>query len=90
MRSLVFEGNTWSVYEKLRETDKKLHQNLCKILKEMLRDDPTTGIGKPELLKYNLSGLWSRRISQKERIVYKFDDKYIYIFAIGEHYDQFS
>ncbi len=56
MRSLVFEGDTWSAYEKLREKDKKLHKNLCKILKEMLRDDPSSGIGKPEPLKHNLSG----------------------------------
>lgn len=89
MRSLIFEGNTWLMYENLREKDKKLHQNLCKILKEMLRNDPAQGLGKPEPLKHNLSGLWSRRLSQKDRIVYKFDDRYIYIFAIGSHYDQF-
>lgn len=89
MRSLVFEGNTWSVYEELREKDKKLHQALRKILKEMLRGDPRTGIGKPEPLKHNLSGLWSRRISKRDRVVYKFDHQYIYIFAIGGHYDQF-
>ena len=87
MRSLVFEGNTWAAYEQLRERDKKLHQSLCKILKEMLREDPTTGLGKPEQLKYSLSGLWSRRISQKDRVIYKFDEKNIYIFAIGGHYD---
>ncbi|EDZ68111.1 conserved hypothetical protein [Nitrosococcus oceani AFC27] len=46
-------------------------------------------MGKPEQLKHSLSGLWSRRLSRKDRIVYKFDDKYIYIFAIGGHYDQF-
>jgi toxin YoeB len=90
MRSLVFEGKTWAVYEELRERDKKLHKSLCNILKEMLRGDPSTGIGKPEPLKHNLSGLWSRRLSQKDRVVYKFDDKYIYIFAIGVHYDQLS
>jgi toxin YoeB len=90
MRSLVFEGKTWAVYEELRERDKKLHKSLCNILKEMLRGDPGTGIGKPEPLKHNLSGLWSRRLSQKDRVVYKFDDKYIYIFAIGGHYDQIS
>lgn len=89
MRSLVFEGNTWLMSEKLREKDKKLHQNLCKILKELIRSDPTQGLGKPEPLKHNLSGLWSRRLSQRDRIIYKFDDKYIYIFAIGGHYDQF-
>lgn len=90
MRSLVFEGNTWREYEKLRQKDKKLHNNLCKILKEMLRGDPTSGTGKPEPLKHNLSGLWSRRISHKDRIIYKFDSDYLYVFAIGGHYDQWG
>ena len=89
MRSLVFEGSTWAAYERLCETDKKRHKALCKLLKEMLRsDNPAIGTGKPEPLKHNLSGLWSRRISLKDRLVYKFDDKTIYIFAIGGHYDQ--
>lgn len=88
MRSLIFEGKTWQVYEKLRKKDSKLHHNLCKILKEMLRGDPSTGLGKPEPLKHNLSGFWSRRLSQKDRLVYKFDDRYIYVFAIGGHYEQ--
>ena len=87
MRSLVFEGDTWRAYKQLRAKDKKLHQALFKLLKEMLRDDPASGIGKPELLKHNLAGLWSRRISQKDRVIYKFDDRYIYLFAIGGHYD---
>jgi toxin YoeB len=71
MRSLVFEGDTWNAYEQLRQNDKKLHENLCKILKEMLRGDPESGIGKPEPLKHNLSGLWSRRLSQRDRIIYR-------------------
>ena len=87
MRSLIFEGKTWLTYEQLREKDKKLHKALCKILKEMLRTDPSSGLGKPEPLKHNLSGLWSKRISQRDRLIYKFDDEYIYIFAIGGHYD---
>ena len=43
---------------------------------------------EPEPLKHNLSGLWSRRLSQKGKLIYMFDDDYIYIFAIGGHYDQ--
>jgi toxin YoeB len=39
MRSLVFEGNTWAAYEELKQKDKKLHKVLCRLLKEMLRDD---------------------------------------------------
>ena len=89
MRSLVFEGNTWAAYEALRERDKKLHKALCKLLKEMLRADPASGLGKPEQLRHNLSGLWSRRISQKDRLIYQFDEHSIYIFAIGGHYDQY-
>jgi len=89
MRSLVFEGKTWLTYEQLREKDNKLHKALCKILKEMLRSDPASGLGKPEPLKHNLSGFWSKRISQKDRLIYKFDDDCIYIFAIGGHYDQY-
>ncbi|HIM07749.1 MAG TPA: Txe/YoeB family addiction module toxin [Gammaproteobacteria bacterium] len=89
MRSLIFEGEIWSVYKSLRNKDKKLHKALCKLLKEMLRaDNPATGTGKPEALKHNLSGLWSKRISQKDRLIYKIDDEYIYILAIGGHYDQ--
>ena len=88
MRSLVFEGNTWSVYESLRDKDKLLHKSLCKLLKELMRsEDPTIGLGKPEPLKHNLSGLWSRRISRKDRLIYKFDQNYVYVFAIGGHYD---
>ncbi len=87
MRSLVFEGKTWEVYETLRQQDKKQHEQLCRILKEMLRNNPSEGLGKPELLKHNLSGLWSRRLSQKDRLIYRFDEHSIFIFAIGGHYD---
>ena len=83
MRSLVFEGRSWQAYEKLREKDKRLHQSLCRLLSDMLRGDPTQGVGKPEALKHKLAGLWSRRISRHDRVVYAFDDECIYIYAIG-------
>ena len=88
MRSLVFEGNTWAAYEELRHKDNKMHKALRRIIKEMLRGNPSTGTGKPEPLKHNLSGLWSRRLSQKDRLIYKFDSKSVYIFAIGGHYTE--
>jgi len=86
MKSIVFEGDSWQIYEELRAKNKIIHKNLCKILKEMQKNDPSQGIGKPELLKYDLSGFWSRRLSQKDRLIYKFDENSIYIFAIGGHY----
>ena len=86
MRSIVFEGNTWEVYEKLRTKDKVMHKNLIKILKQLQRDDPTKGYGHPELLKHTLAGLWSRKLTKKDRVIYYFTDTSIHIFAIGGHY----
>ncbi|CAK8713217.1 Putative mRNA interferase YoeB [Candidatus Electrothrix laxa] len=87
MRSIIFEGKTWAEYEQLRSKDKRVHKNLCRILQEMQRNDPAQGLGKPEPLKHNLTGLWSRRISHKDRLIYTFDEQSISIFAIGGHYD---
>ena len=87
MRSIVFEGRTFNLYEDIRKKDKILHKNICKIIIGLERGDPTKGLGKPEPLKHNLAGFWSRRISQRDRIIYRFDEEHIYIFAIGGHYD---
>ncbi len=87
MRSIVFSSHSLAEYENLRKLDNSLHKKLLLIIKEMMRDDPGEGIGKPERLKGDLAGLWSRRISDKDRLVYKFDEERIYIFAIGGHYD---
>ena len=51
-----------------------------------LTDDPFQGIGKPEPLKYNLSGKWSRRITKEHRIIYKVDNSTVYIFSVKGHY----
>jgi toxin YoeB len=88
MRDIVFQQSTWERYETLRERNKKLHKKLRDILKEMQRsDDLTQGLGKPEALRHELTGKYSRRLSDKERLIYSFDDELIYIYAIGGHYD---
>jgi len=86
VRSIVFEGNTWEAYETLRQKDKIMHKNLCKILKQLQRDDPSKGYGHPEMLKHALSGLWSRKLTKKDRLIYNFTENSIHIFAIGGHY----
>jgi toxin YoeB len=88
MRSIVFEGDTWERYEDLRARAPVLHRALCRQLKEMRRGDPARGTGKPEPLKHGLSGLWSRRLSHADRLVYRFDDENLYVMAIGGHYDR--
>jgi len=83
MRSLVFEGDSWKVFKELCEQDKKLCSALCRVLKEMVCDDPSMGMGRPISLIHDLSGFCSRRISQKDRVIYKYDGESIFIFAIG-------
>lgn len=60
---------------------KKIEQLL-----ESITNTPTEGIGKPELLKYELTGIYSRRISHEHRIVYKIVDDTIYILSLKGHY----
>ncbi len=86
MRSIVFEGDTWERYEDLRR-DAAMHRVLCRQLREMQRGDPATGTGKPEPLKYGLQGLWSRRLSHADRLIYRFDGDNLYVIAIGGHYE---
>ena len=87
MRSIVFEGDTWERYENLRRSDSAMHRVLCQQLREMQREDPATGTGKPEPLKHGLRGLWSRRLSLKDRLIYRFNDENLYVIAIGGHYE---
>jgi len=86
VRSLVFEGNTWEAYEKLRQKDKIMHKNLVKILKQLQRDNPAQGYGHPEMLKHTLAGLCSRKLTKKDRLIYNYTETSIHIFAIGGHY----
>lgn len=68
--------------------DKSTQHKIEKIFDE-LREHPTTGSGKPEQLKGNLSMYWSRRLNKKDRIVYRIDDNdvIVYILSLRGHYD---
>jgi len=88
MRKLAFKENSWQQYEQIIVKNKKLLKKFHEMIKEMLRsNDLTQGIGKPEPLKYEIEQKYSRRLSEKDRLVYSFDDNYIYIHSIGGHYD---
>ena len=86
----MFEGDTWEAYEKLRKDNKQLHTKLCKLIKEMLRGDPATGTGKPEQLKHQLTGMWSRRINKEHRIIYEImnneNEDRVLIHSLKGHY----
>lgn len=67
---LVFSPKGWSDYQYLLETDKVALSRVNRVIKDTLRS-PFDGIGKPEPLRGNLKGFWSRRITLEHRLVYQ-------------------
>ncbi|BBP43496.1 Txe/YoeB family addiction module toxin [Thiosulfativibrio zosterae] len=76
----------WSDYLYWQTQDKKTLKRINKLITDAMRS-PFEGIGKPEPLKENLSGFWSRRIDESNRLVYAVDDNQITIIACRYHYD---
>ena len=83
---LSFTENAWQDYLHWQKIDKKKVKKINDLIKEIQRT-PFEGAGKPELLKYDLAGYWSRRIDQEHRLVYKVDENSILILACRYHYD---
>lgn len=86
-----FTINAWEDFEYWMETDIDTVNKIKDLLKE-IRKTPFKGLGKPEPLKFNLKGYWSRRITGEHRLVYKVDgkkgvDQKCYILQCRFHYD---
>ena len=82
---LAFEPSAWEDYLYFKNSDKTISKKIDKLIKESLRE-PFDGIGKPEKLKGNLSGYWSRRITQEHRLVYKYEEDTLIIASCRFHY----
>ena len=83
--NIVFRPTAWSQYQDWQRTDKKVLKKINALIKECLRH-PFTGIGKPEPLKGDLSGYWSRRITHEHRLVYKVENDTLIIIQCRYHY----
>ncbi|MGE4355426.1 Txe/YoeB family addiction module toxin, partial [Halothiobacillus sp.] len=75
---LIFSSKSWDEYLYWQQTDKTILKRINTLIKEIQRD-PFDGIGKPEPLKYSLTGYWSRRINDEHRLVYKISDEQLFI-----------
>jgi len=82
---LAFEASAWEDYLYFKNSDKSISKKLDKLIKESLRE-PFEGIGKPEKLKGNLKGYYSRRITQEHRLVYKYENNILIIASCRFHY----
>ena len=82
---LVWTNDAWKDYVYWQEQDRKTLKRLNKLISDTQRA-PLEGRGKPEPLKENLSGYWSRRIDESNRLVYAVDDDRITIISCRYHY----
>ena len=83
--TIVFSEDAWKDYLFWQKTDKKTLQRTNDLIKDCLRH-PFQGIGKPESLKFDMSGYWSRRINAEHRLVYKSENDQLVIIQCCYHY----
>lgn len=82
----AWDDDAWEDYLYWQSQDKKTLKRINTLLRDIDRNGMTEGIGKPEPLRGNLSGWWSRRIDDANRIVYRIRDSRIEIIQCGSHY----
>ena len=83
----VFTELSWGDYQFWLKNDKQKLKRINELLKDISRN-PYEGIGKPEPLKFNYAGFWSRRIDEEHRLIYRVEDDEIQIVKCRFHYDQ--
>jgi toxin YoeB len=82
---VLFHDDAFEDYRYFKQRDVRSFERINKLIKDIVRS-PFSGIGKPEPLKYGLSGAWSRRINQEHRLVYQVKDGAIYILQCKYNY----
>lgn len=81
----VFSERAWDDYLYWQKTDRKTLNRINALLEEIART-PFSGTGKPEPLKYALSGYWSRRVTRQDRLVYRVEGDAVLVAQIRYHY----
>ncbi|MEI2723501.1 MAG: Txe/YoeB family addiction module toxin [Verrucomicrobiota bacterium] len=82
----AFTDEAWDQYQHWVRSDRRTLKRLNSLIEDTLRH-PYEGIGKPEMLRANLTGCWSRRITDEHRLVYRVDDDTLVILACRFHYE---
>lgn len=86
IKTIQWDFDAWEDYLYWQSHDKKLLKKINQLVKDISRN-PFEGIGKPEPLKENLAGYWSRRIDEERRLVYVVEEDKVLIFSCKGHYD---
>ena len=83
---ISFETAAWEDYLFWQQGDKQMLRRVNQLIRDTQRD-PFAGLGKPEPLKHDLAGFWSRRITDEHRIVYQMDGDEVLIAQCRHHYE---
>jgi len=87
MKRITFSKNAWDEYESWQKEDKKMVAKINELIRDIQRT-PYEGIGKPEPLRYDLAGFWSRRIDLEHRLVYQYKEDQLLIYSCRYHYEK--
>jgi len=87
MRNVAFVPKAFEDLNEWAAQDKKIYAKIVELIKDIQRNQ-FSGIGKPEPLKHEIKGLWSRRITDEHRLVYEVKDKEIIVHSCKFHYDR--
>ena len=82
---IIFTKEAWEHYQYWQSAERKIIERINMLIRDILRD-PFHGLGKPEPLKGQLSGFWSRRINDEHRLVYQYRDGEVIIIPCRFHY----
>jgi toxin YoeB len=85
MRSIEFIPEAFSEYQHWIETDRRIALKIGDLIRDTLKT-PFSGMGKPEALKHQFKGCWSRRINQEHRLIYQVTKTSIIVFSCYSHY----
>lgn len=85
MKNIEFVPKAFKEYHEWIERDRKTALRIGDLIKDILRD-PFDGLGKPEPLKHQFKGCWSRRIDQEHRLIYEITESSIVIYSCFSHY----
>ncbi|MDZ8223989.1 Txe/YoeB family addiction module toxin [Nostoc sp. ChiVER01] len=86
MKKVAFEPEAFEQLAQWATEDKKIFKKILALIRDIQRD-PFAGMGKPEPLKYELQGYWSRRITDEHRLVYKVQEDLLIILTCKYHYE---
>jgi len=82
---IIWDDKAWEEYVEWQTIDRKIVKKINELIKDIQKNG-NEGIGKPEALKHELSGYWSRRITEKHRLIYVVTENQLIIIGCSEHY----